>query len=146
MCFSPDTGRVAFDEPPGGAARAMFTDIQLTDIRRHCGYPAYGSSPSGNAGWRFFTWYGTLEYRLSNLSAPEESIVLTYINTLNQLEFAIPGVSDNLDSDAAASWRHNPNELADRLRLLDSWRRRLCGFLGLPPGEALGSSGVAWTV
>jgi hypothetical protein len=124
----------------------MFTDAQKTDIRRHCGYPAYGATSAGNMGWRFFTAYGALEYRLNNLSCSEETVALTYIATLNQLEAVVPGVSDNLDSDGAASWQHNPNELADRLTLLDSWRLRLCKFLGVPPGEGLNSDGVAWIV
>jgi hypothetical protein len=124
----------------------MFSDQLKTDIRRHCGYPAYGADASGNMGWRFFTAYGALEYRLNNLLPAEESVVTNYITVINQLEAVVPCVSDNLDSDAAAGWRHNENELADRLRLLDGWRRRLCAFLGVPPGEGLGNSGVTWAV
>ncbi len=59
----------------------MFTDAQLTDIRRFCGYPAYGGSPSGFQSWRFFQAYGLLEYRLQNLSPAEQQVVL------NQLAF-----------------------------------------------------------
>ena len=119
----------------------MFTDAQKTDIRRFCGYPAYGAAPAGNMGWRFFTAYGALEYRLDNLSTAEAQVVLNYLQTLSQLEQVVPGASDNLDSDGAASWTHNRNEVADRLRLLDSWRRRLCAFLGVPPGD--GGSALA---
>jgi len=124
----------------------MFTDSQKTDIRRYCGYPVYGASPAGNMGWRFYTAYGALEYRMNNLSPAEETVALNYVETLSQLELAVPTASDNLDSDAAASWRHNPKEIEDRLRLLDSWRRRLCNFFGIPPGEGLGQAGVSWTV
>lgn len=124
----------------------MFTDQQKTDIRRHCGYPAYGAGNAGNMGWRFFTAYGALEYRLNNLLAAEESVVTNYVAAIDQLEAAVPGVSANLDSDEAVGWRHNASELADRLQLLDGWRRRLCSFLGVPPGEGLGSHGVAWIV
>jgi len=123
----------------------MFTDQQKTDIRRFCGYPAYGAAPDG-MGWRFFTAYGALEYRLNNLSAAEIQVVLNYLITLLQLEQVVPMASDNLDSDGAASWTHNRNEVADRLRLLDSWRRRLCSFLGVPPGEGLGNGGLSWVV
>jgi hypothetical protein len=126
------------------AGAPMFTDQQKTDIRRHCGYPAYGSAPDGNMGWRFFTAYGALEYRLNNLSAAETTIVVNYLATLNQLEYVVPTASENLDSDAAAGWQHNRYEVADRLRLLDAWRRRLCAFLGVPPGEGLGVAGVTW--
>jgi hypothetical protein len=30
-----------------------FTDAEKTDIRRYCGYPAYGAGAAGNMGWRF---------------------------------------------------------------------------------------------
>jgi hypothetical protein len=124
----------------------MLTDQQKTDIRRFCGYPAYGASPAGNMGWRFYTAYGLLEYRMNNLSDAEMAVAIGYLSTLSQLEMAVPGSSENLDSDAAASWKHNANEVVDRLRLFDSWRRRLCSFLGLSPGEGLGFSGLSWTV
>jgi hypothetical protein len=124
----------------------MFTDQQKTDIRRFCGYPAYGASPDGFAGWRFFTAYGELEYRMNNMSTNEMAVVLTYLATLAQLEQAVLGASDNLDSDAAASWSHNRNEVTDRLRLFDAWRRRLCAFIGVPPGEGLGQAGLSLVV
>ena len=124
----------------------MFTDPQKTDIRRFCGYPAYGAAPAGNIGWRFFTAYGALEYRLNNLSVPEQQVVVTYLTTLTLLEQAVPAASDTLDSDGAASWKRNANELNDRIQLLDSWRRRLCAFLGVPPGEGLGQAGLSWVV
>ena len=123
----------------------MFTDQQKTDIRRFCGFPAYGASDAGS-GWRFFTAYGALEYRMNNLSSNEVAVVVTYLATLTQLEMAVLGASDNLDSDAAASWTHNKDEVCDRLRLFDSWRRRLCAFLGVPPGEGLGSGGLSLVV
>ena len=124
----------------------MLTDQQKTDIRRFCGYSAYGASPAGNIGWRFYTAYGLLEYRMNNLSAAELTVVANYLTTLNQLEVVVPLASDNLDSDAASVWTHNRNEVGDRLNLLDEWRRRLCSFLGVPPGEGLARPGLSWTV
>ena len=124
----------------------MFTDQQKTDIRRFCGYSAYGASPAGNIGWRFYTAYGLLEYRINNLSAAENVVVLSYLTTLNQLEAVVPLASDNLDSDAASVWTHNRNEVGDRLNLLDEWRRRLCSFFGVPPGEGLARPGLSWTI
>jgi hypothetical protein len=97
-------------------------------------------------GWRFFTAYGALEYRMNNLSPQEEQVVLNYLGTLTLLEQTVPMAAENLDSDSAASWTHNRNEVADRLRLLDSWRRRLCAFLGVPPGDGLGQAGLSWIV
>ena len=124
----------------------MFSDQQKTDIRRFCGYPAYGAGMSGNMGWRFYTAYGALEFRVNNLSASEEGVVATYLATLLQLESAVPGATENLDSDGAGGWKHNPSEVKDRLQLLDAWRRRLCTFLGVPPGDGLSSAGIAWIV
>ena len=124
----------------------MFTDQQKTDIRRFCGYSAYGASPSGNMGWRFYTAYGQLEYRMNNLSVAETGVVQNYLLTLTQLEAAVPASGPNLDSHVAGPWTHNPTEVRDRLRLLDEWRRRLCAFFGIPPGEGLSSSGLSWVV
>ena len=124
----------------------VLTDQQKTDVRRFCGYPVYGASPAGNMGWRFYTAYGLLEYRMSNLTPSELAIVTNYLATLGVLETAVPLAGDNLDSDAAAVWTHNRGEVGDRLGLLDEWRRRLCAFLGVPPGDGLAKAGLSWMV
>ena len=72
---------------------------------------------------------------------PELSIMRQYLSTLVGLEASIPRSSENLDTDQAAVWTHNRNEVQDRAALFDDWRRRLCGFLGVPPGPALVSGG-----
>ena len=118
----------------------MLTDAERTDARRFCGYPAYGASPSGNTGWRFYQSYGALEYRLSNLSTSELSVVRQLLAALRSFEAAIPAAADNLDTAAAAVWPHNPSELQDRQRLERDWGRRLCSFLGVPPGPGLQNS------
>jgi len=125
---------------------AAFTDAQKVEIRRFCGYPAYGAGAAGFNAWRFFQAYGTLEYRLNNLAPAEIAVTLQYISTLATLEAAIPPTSANLDTDSAAAWTHNENETRDRTLLFDSWRRRLCGFLGIPPGPALADAGVTLVV
>jgi len=117
----------------------VFTDAQLTDVRRFCGYPAMGD---GNVVFPF-PWimrqYLALEYRLQHMSANEGAVVAnTYLTNLYTLESAIPGTSANLDTSVAAVWTHNPREQEDRDRLFDSWRRRLCNFLGVPPGPNFG--------
>jgi hypothetical protein len=123
-----------------------FIESQRTDIRRFCGYPAYGAGNSGFQGWRFFQVYGLMEYRISNLTGSEEAVVLQYLATLNQLELAIPAAAANLDTDRAAIWQHNADEVRERASLFDDWRRRLCAFLGLPPGPGLGDGGIALVV
>ena len=123
-----------------------FTDSEKTDIRRFCGYPAFGAAASGFENWRFFQAYGLLEFRMNNLSDAEAAVVRRYLGTLTVLEFAVPRAGDNLDTDQAAVWTRNRDELRDRTRLFDDWRRRLCGFFGVPRGPALTDSGVAVVV
>ena len=114
-------------------------DTELTDVRRFCGYPAQGSGASGFQSWRFFTVYGTLEYRLANLSTSEITVVRGYLTQLNTLELAVFGAGDNLDTDQASIWQRNRSEVYDRDALFTSWRIRLCGFLGIPLGPAVSS-------
>lgn len=124
-----------------------FTDAQLVDIRRFAGYPALGD---GSVVFPY-PWmvkkYLALEYRLQHISASEGAVVVnTYLTNLYTLESAIPAASANLDTDQAAVWKHNPRELADRSALFDSWRRRLCDFLGVPPGPNFGGPSNALVV
>ena len=112
-----------------------FTEAEKVDVRRFCGYPAYGAGPSGFQGWRFFQAYGTLEFRLNNMDPAEEAVIrTTYLASLYQLETDIVGTRTNLDTDQAAVWFHNKNEHRDRERLFASWRRKLAAFLGIPTG------------
>ena len=123
-----------------------FIESERTDIRRYCGYPAYGSGNAGFQGWRFFQVYGLMEWRLSYLTGSEEQVVRQYLATLHQLELAIPAAAANLDTDRASVWQHNADEVRERTSLFDDWRRRLCAFLGLPPGPGLGDRGIALVV
>ena len=61
----------------------------------------------------------------SVLSDPEMAVVRRYVGTLTALEVAVPAASDNLDTDQASMWSRNKDELPDRIRLLDDWRRSL---------------------
>ena len=79
---------------------------------------------------------------MNNLSDAEATVVRRYLGTLTVLEFAVPRAGDNLDTDQASVWTRNRDELRDRSRLFDDWRRRLCGFLGIPPGPALADGGL----
>lgn len=117
-----------------------FSDAEKTDVRRFCGYPAFGAGGDGFQGWRFFQTYGLMEYRLNNLAPAEIQVVRSYLTTLYEMEAAVPQAGANLDTDQAAVWTHNEEEVRDRTQLFDEWRRRLAGFLGLPAGPALASS------
>lgn len=122
------------------------SEAEKVDIRRFCGYPPYGAAPSGMQSWRFFQSYGILEFRLNNMAAQEVAVVRRYLGTLLAFELAIPAAAANLDTDQASTWTHNKNEMSDRIGLFDEWRRRLCGFLGVPPGEALATGTVSVVV
>ncbi len=135
---------VTENDPSQQYVTTPLSDDEKANIRRFCGYPAYGAGPSGFQGWRYFQAYGLLEYRLGvqadgtpNLAPAELSILRQYLATLYTLEAAIPGAGANLDTDSAAVWVHNANEVADRTALFDQWCRRLCQFIGLPAGPGL---------
>jgi len=113
------------------------TATERTDIRRHCGYPPLGVATNGAIDWQYYSQSGLLEYRMGNLAASELVVVRRYLATLLSLEMAIPRASENLDTDRASVWTHNKTEVRDRLQLFDTWRRRLCEFLGVPPGQGL---------
>ncbi len=122
------------------------TDAEKVDVRRFCGYPAYGNADSGMQNWRFYQVYGLLEFRMNNLSEAEVTVVRRYLGTLTILELAVPRAGDNLDTDQAAVWTRNRDELRDRTLLFDDWRRRLCGFFGIPPGPTLIDIGITLVV
>jgi hypothetical protein len=126
---------------------APLSDADKTDVRRFCGYEAYGGINSSFQSYRFFVEYGKMEFRLSNLAPAEYQVVRQYLSQLYQLEANLVGTgigdSDDLDTARAAVWQRNPREIADRTSLFDGWRRRLCGFLGVPPGPALSERTLA---
>jgi hypothetical protein len=131
----------------GGGNTGPLLESERTDARRFCGYPAYGDGADNNAGWRFYQAYGALEYRLTNLAPAELAVLRSFLATLNGLEAAVPGAGTAMDTDQAAVWTRNRTEAEDRARLLAMWSRRLCGFLGIPPGPALaGANTVAQVV
>ncbi|MBN7122890.1 hypothetical protein BSU01_14395 [Erwinia billingiae] len=122
----------------------MLTAGQLVDVRRYMGYPMQGDIPATDTSDMAYGWvssgaWQTLYHRLTTLSAEEEAVVVSYVTTLKTLESAITGAGDNLDTDQAAVWKRNTNEVRDRTRLFNQWRRELCGFIGIAPGPALGN-------
>jgi hypothetical protein len=119
------------------------------DIRRHCGYPAFGNPNTVQGGfqsWRFFEAFGQLEFRMNNMAPEEETVVLKYVTELNTLETDIFGTRDNLDTKKAAVYEANPQEQLQREALYASFRRKLCAFLGVPAGPGLGVSGNSATM
>jgi len=126
----------------------MLTDQQKTDVRRYAGYPMVGDTPVDDTrdfayGWVSPGVWETLFRRLNSMSASEETVLInTYLTKLALLETAITDASDNLDTDVAAIWTHNKNEVSDRMNLFNKWRRLMCSFIGIPPGPWLGNGGT----
>jgi hypothetical protein len=125
-----------------GAAAGTLSDAQKVDVRRFCGYPAFGSGADGNVGWRFFQQYGAMEYRMNNLSVDEVAVVTNMLVTLVGFEASLQGSVNDLDTDAAGPWKRNKDEVRDRRGVLELWSRRLCDFMGIPPGPAMTMSGL----
>jgi hypothetical protein len=124
----------------------MLTDTQLAETRRYAGYPYAGDvSMDGGRdlayGWVSPIIWQTLFHRLATLRPEEEARVVIFLATLAGLETDVTSATDNLDTDQAAVWVHNKNEVNDRMNLYRLWRRELCAFIGVPPGPGLGSSG-----
>jgi hypothetical protein len=123
------------------------TSAQLVDVRRFCGYPLYGDGAVVFPAPWIMRQYLALEYRMQHMSVDEGAVLVnTYLTNLYTLESAIPGASANLDTDEAAVWKHNKNEVRDRERLLNLWRRKLCNFMGIPPGPNFGGNRGAMVV
>jgi hypothetical protein len=129
-----------------GLVSTAFTDAEKADIRRFCGYPAYGAGAAGFNSWRFFQAFGLLEYRMTNFRPEEFQVCRLMLSQLYPLELAIYSSTSNLDTDQAAVWTHNKREVADRMSLYRQWRRELCGIMGVPPGPALGNGGGSITI
>jgi hypothetical protein len=125
----------------------MLTDQQLADVRRFIGYPMLGDTIADNSrdlayGWVSPGTWQTLYHRLSTLRPEEEARIITFLTTLSGLETAVTDSTENLDTDQAAVWVHNKNEVSDRMKLYRLWRRELCSFIGIAPGPSLGKGGT----
>ena len=123
------------------------TAAQTVDCRRYMGYPLQGGATFDASVDTAYAWiapgqYVTLYTRLTTLSASEETVLTgKFLTPLATLETAIIGAGANLDTDQAAVWKRNVNEVADRQNLYAATRKALCSFLGFEPGPALGQSG-----
>ncbi|WP_207882015.1 hypothetical protein [Acetobacter sacchari] len=122
------------------------TDIERVNVRRYCWYPAFGSENVGFSSWRFFDHYGQLEFRLTNLSMSEISVVRGMLSTLVILEAGPSDAANQIDTDKAAIWTRNKDEVKDRVDLYNQQRLELVQFLGIPPGPARSTFSVRLNV
>lgn len=124
-----------------------FTSAEAVDIRRFMGYSVSGdatSFPFRELIYSQVSYMGlSIDYRIQHLTSDEEAVVRNvYLVKLTALEANILGAGDNLDTDVAAVWTRNKDEVGDRTRLFNQWRRRLCAELGFKPGPTLGEGGL----
>ena len=118
------------------------TAQQLVDVRRYCGYSLSGNTtfyPYRELVYSNVSYFGiSLDSRLANLSDEEETTIVTYfLVNLPLREAEVQAAADNLDTDRAAVWTRNKNEVADRRELFTRLRLELCSFLGFSPGRGL---------
>lgn len=126
----------------GTIAAFVFTEQQKTDIRRFCGYLAYGTGAVVFPYPWIMRQYQALEFRMNNLSTTDgQTVVTTYLAPLYTLETALVTISATLNVDTAAVFKRNAKERQERTELFNYWRQRLCSFMGVPPGDEFASSG-----
>ncbi len=123
-----------------GTATGPLTDAEKVDVRRFCGFPAYGLGPTYDPFNRTFAMFAALEFRMNNLQDPELAVVRARLAALYTAETGLEAASANLDTASASVWVHNKNEVGDRSAFLDQLRRRLAAFLGVGTGPELQAS------
>lgn len=124
------------------------TDDQMAAVRQHAGYGVVGTTmPINGNSDVVYQAFGMIEMslytRLTTLTSVEEARLTTFLTTLDTLWAAIASAGANLDTDKAAVWTHNRDEVRDRTRLYRDEARRMCAFLMLPPGPGLGAAGIS---
>ena len=123
------------------------TSAQMLDVRRFAGYQAASTvSPLAPHNDIIYQSYGmvimSLYTRLTTLDADAEAVLISkFLEPINTLEDLILTASDNLDTDSAAVWSHNKNEVRDRTSLFNQKRRDMCAFLGMKAGPSLSDDG-----
>lgn len=112
------------------------SSADAADVKRYCGYPVAASM-----GAQILPVQGyaqQVDLILSALTADQVGVLqAVYLTNLRLLEADIPGTRDGLDTAKAAVFTRNPAELQERMELFATWRRQLCFFLGVPPGDGI---------
>lgn len=104
----------------------MLTSAQITDVRRYTGYPTALVTLRGS---------DAMDTAIANLTDDQTAVVTSvFLAPLRASEAALLAMQGNLDTDKAAVWTHNRNELADRQAQFYDACYRLASFLGVPPG------------
>jgi len=124
-----------------------FSEEEKVKIRYYCGYGALGQQMLPANGYRFFTEYGEMEYKLINCQPQEEDQIKDfYLPSLDLLRNDIIQSRLNNDTSRAAVWFRNPKELSEKIRVFNYTRLEMCNFLGLFAGPYLGGRGISFVV
>ena len=121
-----------------------FTDQEMTDIRRVCGYPPIGTlllagTPFGMNPIAYRLQVNDFEARLRGLTPTEEISARAVLRDTLAVEASMFTMNEGLDVDTAAVFKRNPLEMQERLQLLGWYRQRLLASLGAPAGPGLGA-------
>lgn len=120
---------------PNGVAVAVVDDDTKVDIRRYCGYAAYGPGASNYFELGvFLDNYRQLELRMNVLTVSEYARVTYILNYIQQIEDLLFGMQTALIVEQAAVFHRNMNETSDRHAEFCWWLRHLVNFLGILPG------------
>jgi len=125
--------------PTGAVAGiGLFTGAQVAAIRMYCGYGSYAAYGYVIAG----AGMGIIDTQIGSVVETEYANINSILTLLPTLDTAIQTAAQNLDTDEASVWKHNPREIPERRALFDYYRRRLCELLNVQPGPALGGNGM----
>lgn len=120
---------------PNGVQVVVLDDDTKVDIRRYCGYPAYGPGASNYFELGvFLDNYRQLETRMNLLTASEYSRVTYMLTYLRSLEDDLFAMRQAMIVDQAAVFKRNLQEPGDRHGEFRWWLRHLVNFLGIRPG------------
>lgn len=128
---------------PTSTNSAVIPEDTKVDLRRYCGYPAYGVGTTGfyELGY-WLPIFQQLEYRLNNMTVSEYArITDLYLANLLQLEQDIFDTRQTVNIQEAAVYKRNLNESRERHTEFMYWRKSLCQFLGISPGPEMSSGG-----
>ena len=116
----------------------VLTEQQKTDARRMMGYSARGAGNYGFESYRYFTYYGDMEFRLANMSQSDgDTFVGIYLTQCLAAEQQIFAARSNLQVDEASIYKHNKAEIAQLRKEFTKLRMAMCDFIEVPAGPNL---------
>jgi hypothetical protein len=114
-------------------ATTPLTAAQMAQVRYYAGYTAFGAF-----GYVLSPGMALLDTQVAAMSDAEQALLISnFLNVLPGLETAINSMSGTLGVASAGPFQRNENEQAERNKLFNSLRRRMCAWIGCEPGPLL---------